>query len=67
MSRHPELDPKDLQKILATPPPGAPGMAGPRTAQPAPQALSQNQQPATQQQQQQSARPQFQSDQTAQL
>jgi len=65
MSRHPELDPKDLQKILATPPPGAPGMTGPRTAQPAPQALSQNQQPATQQQQ--SARPQFQSDQTAQL
>ncbi|MGP0017146.1 MAG: TonB family protein [Candidatus Sulfotelmatobacter sp.] len=70
MSRHPELDPKDLQKILATPPPGAPGMTGPRAAQTTPQALSQNQaqnqQPATQQQQQ-SARPQFQSDQTAQL
>src|ERR1035437_6580932 len=29
-SRHPELDPKELRKILATPPPGAPGMNGPR-------------------------------------
>jgi TonB family protein len=63
-SRHPELDPKDLKKVLATPPPGAPGMTGPRAPQPAPQALSQNQQPAPQQQQ--STRPQFQSDQTAQ-
>jgi TonB family protein len=35
-SRHPELDPKELRKILATPPPGAPGLSGPRTAQAAP-------------------------------
>src|SRR6476660_8226844 len=32
-SRHPELDPKELRKILATPPPGAPGMTGPRAPQ----------------------------------
>jgi TonB family protein len=53
-SRHPELDPKELRKILATPPPGAPGMNGPRTQQempaqsapqapPAPQLPSENQ------------------------
>src|SRR5271170_1478326 len=44
MSRH--LDPKELRKILATPPPGAPGLTGPRGAQPAaPQApaMAQNQ------------------------
>jgi TonB family protein len=28
MSRHPELDPKELRKILATPPPGRPGLNG---------------------------------------
>lgn len=68
MSRHPELDPKELQKILATPPPGAPGMIAPRTPQPAaPQAMAQNQPPAPQPGQQQTPRPQFQSDQTAQL
>ncbi len=68
-SRHPELDPKELRKILATPPPGAPGMTGPRTPQPAPQAMAQNQPPTQQPQQaqQQTQRPQFQSDQTAQL
>jgi len=66
-SRHPELDVKELRKILATPPPGAPGMSGPRTPQPAPQALAPNQPPAAQPPQQQSQRPQFQSDQTAQL
>src|SRR5271165_6682222 len=65
MTRHPELDPKDLRKILATPPPGAPGMTGARAPEPAPQNQAQNQQAAAQQQQ--SARPQFQSDQTAQL
>src|SRR6266568_2398556 len=68
-SRHPELDPKELRKSLATPPPGAPGVTGPRAAQPAaPQA--QNQPPSPQQQQQgqqQTPRPQFQSNQTAQL
>jgi TonB family protein len=54
-SRHPELDPKELRKILATPPPGAPGMAGPRAPQPAaqqPQAMAQNQPPQPQQGQQ---------------
>jgi TonB family protein len=44
MSRH--LDPKELRKILATPPPGAPGLSGPRTPQPAaqqPPAMAQSQ------------------------
>src|SRR5579863_50148 len=53
-SRHPELDPKELRKILATPPPGAPGMTGPRAPQAAaqlPQALAQNQPPPQQGQQ----------------
>ena len=46
-SRHPELDPKELRKILATPPPGAPGPNGPRAPQPAapqPPAVAQNSQ-----------------------
>jgi TonB family protein len=64
MSRHPELDPKDLRKSLASPPPGAPGMSGPRTPQ-APPAAAQNQPP--QGQQQPSTRPQFQTNQTAQM
>src|ERR1700676_4975288 len=50
-SRHPELDPKELRKILATPPPGAPGMSGPRAPQAAQQAPAQNQ-PASPQPQQ---------------
>src|SRR5216683_68861 len=66
-SRHPELDPKELRKSLATPPPGAPGMTAPRPPQQAPQAAAQNQPPAPQQGQQQTPRPQFQSNQTAQL
>ncbi len=69
-SRHPELDPKELRKILATPPPGAPGMTGPRAPQPAaPPAMAQNQPPSLQPQQgqQQTVRPQFQTNQTAQL
>lgn len=66
-SRHPELDPKELRKILATPPPGAPGPAGPRAAQPAQQAAAPSQSPGQQAQQQQSVRPQFQTNQTAQL
>jgi TonB family protein len=67
-SRHPELDPKQLQKILATPPPGAPGMSGPRAAPAAPpQAMAQNQPPAPQPQQGPQTRPQFESNQTAQL
>jgi TonB family protein len=66
-TRHPELDPKDLRKILATPPPGTPGMSGPRQPQAAPpQATAQNQPPAPQQGQS-APRPQFQTDQTAQL
>jgi TonB family protein len=68
MSRHPVLDPKELQKIL-TPPPGAPGLSGPRSAQAAPpQTMAQNQ--GSQQQPQQAQptqRPQFESNQTAQL
>jgi TonB family protein len=45
MTRHPELDAKDLRKVLATPPPGRSGSAGPRTPEPAPQApqMAQNQ------------------------
>jgi len=69
-SRHPELDPKELRKILATPPPGAPGLSGPRAAQPSPppQGMAQNSPSVEQQQgQQASQRPQFQSNQTAQL
>ena len=67
-SRHPQLDPKELQKILATPPPGRPGPSGPSAAQPspAPQATAQNS-PSIQQQQQATQRPQFESNQTAQL
>ncbi len=64
MSRHPELDPKELRKTLASPPPGAPGMTAPRAPQ---QATAQNQPPTPQQGQQQTQRPQFQSDQQAQL
>ncbi len=68
MSRHPELDPKELRKILATPPPGAPGPSGPRAAQPTPPAMTQNQMPPQPQQQAPATqRPQFQTDQTAQL
>ncbi len=68
-TRHPELDSKELRKILATPPPGRPGLNAPRTAQPAqpPAAVAQNQPPAPQQGQQQTPHPQFQSDQTSQL
>jgi TonB family protein len=68
MSKHPQLDPKELQKILATPPPGRPGPSGPSAAQPspAPQAMAQNS-PSIQQQQQATQRPQFESNQTAQL
>jgi TonB family protein len=67
-SRHPELDPKELRKSLATPPPGAPGMHAPRTPQAAPQqAMPQNQTPVQQQPQQSAPRPQFDTNQTAQL
>jgi TonB family protein len=68
MSRRPQLDPKELQKILATPPPGRPGPSGPPAAQPSPQAMAQNP-PSTQPQQggQATQRPQFESNQNAQL
>jgi TonB family protein len=68
-SRHPELDPKELRKSLASPPPGAPGIRGPKTAQPAPpQPVAQNQPQVQQPQQGQPApRPQFDTNQTAQL
>jgi len=72
-AKHPELDPKELRKILATPPPGAPGPQGPRAQQtaPAPPAIAQNapspQQAQPQPQQQAQQRPQFENDQTAKL
>ncbi|HYM79243.1 MAG TPA: TonB family protein [Candidatus Dormibacteraeota bacterium] len=67
-SRHPELDPKELRKILATPPPGAPGMTGPQGAQasPPPQGLAQNQ-AQNQQPDPAAPRPRFETNQTAQL
>jgi len=66
MSRHPQLDPNELRKILATPPPGTPGPSGPRTPQPSvPQAQAMNQPP--QQGQQAPPRPQTDANQTAQL
>jgi TonB family protein len=68
-TRHPELDPKELQRRLPSPPPGRPGRAGPRSPQPQaapPQAMAQNQPPSPQQGQQPTQRPQFQSAQTPQ-
>jgi TonB family protein len=70
MTRHPELDRKDL-KTLPSPPPGSLGLRRPRGAQAAPppqQSIAQNQTPQQQPQQAQpTQRPQFQSNQTAQL
>jgi TonB family protein len=45
MTRHPELDAKELRKILATPPPGRPGPSAPSTPTPAaqPPQVAQNQ------------------------
>jgi TonB family protein len=52
MSRHPELDVKELRKILATPPPGAPGSSAPQMAQPpAPSSGAAQNQPVPQAQQ----------------
>jgi TonB family protein len=55
-TRHPELDPKELRKALATPPPGRPGLSGPAAAQqvpaqspPVPQNQQQQPQPPNQQ------------------
>lgn len=72
-SRHPELDPKELRKILATPPPGSPGLQGPRAQPPSPASPPIAQSPAPLQPRPQQAqppagqRPQFESNQTAQL
>jgi len=68
-SRHPELDPKELRKLLATPPPGRPGPASPAAPQPAaPPNMSQAPPSAQPQQQAQpTQRPQFESNQTARL
>ncbi|HEX3821742.1 MAG TPA: TonB family protein [Candidatus Sulfotelmatobacter sp.] len=67
MSRHPELDKNE--RTLVTPPAGRPGRVGPRAAQPAApaQAMPPSQAPQQQSQQQPAPRPQFQSDQAAQL
>jgi TonB family protein len=67
-TRRPQLDPKELRKILQTPPPGAPGPSGRPTPQPAPpaQALAQAA-PQQQQGQPPPPRPQFDTNQTAQL
>src|ERR1700730_17317732 len=66
-SRHPELDPKELRKILATPPPGAPGTTGPRAPQPSQQAMAPSQPSSQQAPGQPQPRPQFQTNQQAQL
>jgi TonB family protein len=53
MTRHPELDLKELRKSLATPPPGRPGSSGPATQQPPAQpspGIAQNQSPPQPQQ-----------------
>jgi TonB family protein len=51
MTRHPNLDVKELRKSLATPPPGAPGLSGPQMAQQAPAAAPPQNQPSAQSQQ----------------
>jgi len=71
MTRHPELDSKTERKLVS-PPPGAPGMRGPRAAQPAappPQAMAQSQSPMQQQPRPAppTQRPQVDTNQTAQL
>lgn len=67
MARRPQLDPKELRKILATPPPGAPGLQGPRAPQIVPQQQALPPGQAAQQGQQSAPRPQFETNQTAQL
>jgi len=48
MTRHPELDIKELRRILATPPPGAPGSSGVPQPPPAQSSAGFAQQPAPQ-------------------
>ncbi len=69
MSRRAELDPKELRKLLPSPPPGAPGLSGPQAplTGASPQAMAQNQQQPQRGPQQSSPRPQYESNQTAQL
>src|SRR3984885_15843971 len=60
-TRHPELDPKELRKALATPPPGRSGLSGPAAAQQLPAQsppVAQNQQQQPQQPNQQIAQAQ---------
>jgi TonB family protein len=59
MSRHPELDVKELRKILATPPPGAPGSSAPQIAQPPAQSSGGFAQNQTAPQPQQAPNPQI--------
>ena len=68
-SRHPELDPKELRKTLATPPPGRPGFEGRRAQKPSPASppIAQSPAPPQARPQQAGQRPQFESNQTAQL
>jgi len=66
-SRHPELDAKELRKMLATPPPGRPGPRGPNAAQPSPPPQAMMQNSPSIQQAAPAQRPQFESNQTAQL
>jgi TonB family protein len=69
-SRHPELDPKELRRILPSPPRGAPGMGGPNAARPFPPSQAMMQNPSSIQPQQGAPpvqRPQFETNQTAQL
>jgi TonB family protein len=51
MTRHPELDVKELRKSLATPPAGRPGSSGAPSAQPAPPAAAPAQNPSASQRQ----------------
>lgn len=66
MSRHPQLDPRELRKILDATPPGAPGIGGRSSPPASPPAVAQG--PTSPQQgQSASPRPQFDTNQTAQL
>lgn len=59
MTRHPELDVKELRKALATPPPGAPGLRGQQMEQPPAQSSAGFSQPQTPPQPQQAPDPQI--------
>src|ERR1700691_5694389 len=58
MTRHPQLDVKELRKALATPPPGAPGMRGQQMEQPPAQSSAGFSPPQTPPQPQQAPNPQ---------